>query len=125
MSALDDVLDPERWDDDSYGDQCAGGIHGDTLDAAREELRALRAELVELREAYDEVAAKRLTLHAENAAMREALEFYAQRTPGYENRRIEDGDVDRWPVGDECPYYNCASRDGGKIARTALGGRDA
>lgn len=79
MSALDKILDPERWNDDSYGDlvtQVSSPTGANTLDAARGELRALRAELVELREAYDEVAAKRITLHAENAAMREALERY-------------------------------------------------
>jgi len=101
LSALDKILDPERWNDDSYGDlvtQVSSPTGANTLDAAREELRALRAELVEMREAYDEVAAKRLTLHAENAAMREALLSFTEAG---------------------CPCSDCTR------ARTALGGRDA
>lgn len=62
MSALDKILDPERWNDDSYGDlvtQVSSPTSANQLDAAREELRALRAELVEMREAYDELSEKR------------------------------------------------------------------
>lgn len=119
MSALDDVLDPERWDDDSYGDQCAGGIHGDTLARAREELRALRAELVELREAYDEVAEKRLTLRAESAAMREALERAASALEGADDELHYTFCVPEFLV---CRMAIRKARD---AARTALGGRDA
>jgi len=64
-------------------------------------------------------------LRAENARMREALEFYAERTGTHVNGPVPKGAVDRWAISEGFPYYNCGARDGGKIARAALGGRDA
>lgn len=122
MSALDKILDHERWNDDSYGDlvtQVSSPTGANTLDAAREELRALRAELVEMREAYDEVAAKRLTLHAENAAMREALERAASALEGADDELHYTFCVPEFLV---CRMAIRKARD---AARTALGGRDA
>lgn len=45
MSDIDKILDPERWNDDSYGDlvtQVSSPTGANTLDAARLELAQLR-----------------------------------------------------------------------------------
>ena len=72
-----------------------------------------------------EATAELSALRAENARMREALEFYAERTGTHVNGPVPKGAVDRWAISEGFPYYNCGARDGGKIARAALGGRDA
>ena len=108
MSALDDHIAHSVWcgvweahrNDD--GELQSGPCSCD-VDRARQELSALRAE---------------------NARMREALKFYAERTGTYVNEPVPKGAVDRWAISEGFPYYNCGARDGGKIARAALGGRD-